>query len=147
MAAILSLVKRQERISYSSYSLRSWLEKNRRLVFSYEVSSVPLQVLETFKAFANFRDKRAKYPRFNAKRNGGSATKSDFKYQINQLWLAKSKEPLPIAGLDLCLKVLVRLQLQLNLNLRNDPTVEVPKKQVGIDVAVSNLLSLVKGLR
>ncbi|MEO1670398.1 MAG: transposase, partial [Cyanobacteria bacterium J06631_2] len=93
--------ERQRRIDYKQTSslLTGW-KKTEDLDFLNEVSSVPLQqcLRHLQKAFANFWSKRAKYPRFKAKRNGGSAefTKSAFKYQKNTLWLAKSKEPLNI---------------------------------------------------
>ena len=93
--------ERQERIDYKQTSgmLTGW-KKTEDLDFLNEVSCVPLQqcLRHLQKAFANFWGKRAKYPRFKAKRNGGSAefTKSAFKYRDNTLWLAKSKEPLNI---------------------------------------------------
>ena len=109
--------ERQERIDYKQTSslLTGW-KKTEDLDFLNEVSCVPLQqcLRHLQKAFANFWGKRAKYPRFKAKRNGGSAefTKSAFKFRDGaahsrsssssttgghkpSLWLAKSKEPLP----------------------------------------------------
>ncbi len=76
--------ERQERIGYSQTSslLTEW-KKDEDLEFLNEVSCVPLQQclrhLQT--AFTNFWAKRAKYPNFKKKRNGGSAefTKSAFK--------------------------------------------------------------------
>src|SRR5919197_4508967 len=61
----------QRRVSYvqSSAALTQW-KKTEELAFLNEVSSVPLQQalrhLQT--AFANFFAKRAKYPRFKAKK-------------------------------------------------------------------------------
>jgi putative transposase len=67
----------QERIDYcqTSAMLTAW-KKEQELSFLKEVSSVPLQqaLRHLQKAFTNFWDKRAKYPRFKKKRNGGSAT-------------------------------------------------------------------------
>lgn len=88
-------------ISYlqTSALLTGW-KKQDDLEFLNEVSSVPLQQtlrhLQT--AFSNFFNKRAQYPKFKKKRNGGSAefTRSAFKFQDGQLFLAKCKEPLPI---------------------------------------------------
>ena len=88
-------------ISYlqTSALLTGW-KKQDDLAFLNEVSSVPLQQtlrhLQT--AFSNFFNKRAKYPKFKKKRNGGSAefTRSAFKFRDGQLFLAKCKEPLPI---------------------------------------------------
>ncbi len=78
--------ERQERVQYKETSslLTNW-KKTEDLDFLNEVSCVPLQqcLRHLQKAFANFWGKRAKYPRFKAKRNGGSAefTKSAFKYR------------------------------------------------------------------
>ena len=78
--------KNQERVSYSKTSsmLTAW-KKTEDLSFLNEVSCVPLQqcLRHLQGAFANFWGKRTKYPRFKAKRNGGSAefTRSAFKYQ------------------------------------------------------------------
>jgi len=88
-------------ISYlqSSAMLTAW-KKQDDLEFLNEVSSVPLQQtlrhLQT--AFSSFFSKRAKYPRFKKKRNGGSAefTSSAFRWRDGQLFLAKCSEPLPI---------------------------------------------------
>ena len=93
--------ERQERVDYKQTSslLTGW-KKTEDLAFLNEVSCVPLQqcLRHLYKAFANFWGKRAKYPRFKAKRNGGSAefTKSAFKYRDGNLWLAKCQEPLNI---------------------------------------------------
>ena len=93
--------ERQERIDYKQTSslLTGW-KKTEELNFLNDVSCVPLQqcLRHLQKAFANFWGKRAKYPRFKAKRNGGSAefTKSAFNYRNGSLWLAKCKEPLNI---------------------------------------------------
>ena len=110
--------ERQERVDYKQTSslLTGW-KKTEDLDFLNEVSCVPLQqcLRHLQKAFANFWGKRAKYPRFKAKRSGGSAefTKSAFKFKDEvartrsssssttggrkpSLWLAKCKEPLPI---------------------------------------------------
>ena len=92
---------RQERIGYKQTSslLTNW-KKTEELNFLNEVSCVPLQqcLRHLQKAFANFWGKRAKYPRFKKKRNGGSAefTKSAFKYRNGKVWLAKCQEPLKI---------------------------------------------------
>ena len=92
--------ERQERVQYKETSslFTDW-KKTEDLDFLNEVSCVPLQqcLRHLQKAFANFWGKRSKYPRFKAKRNGGSAefTKSAFKFRDGNLWLAKCKEPLP----------------------------------------------------
>jgi putative transposase len=93
--------ERQERVGYSETSgmLTTW-KKQEDLHFLNEVSCVPLQqgLRNLQKAFANFWAGRAKYPSFKKKRSGGSAefTRSAFKWNNGQVWLAKCSEPLPI---------------------------------------------------
>ncbi len=160
--------ERQERIGYSKTSsfLTDW-KKTEELDFLNEVSCVPLQqcLRHLQKAFANFWGKRAKYPRFKAKRNGGSAefTKSAFKYRDGlpsnggNLWLAKCKEPLPIVWSrflpDGCSPSTVTVKLDPSGRwfvslLVDDHTVEVlppTDKKVGIDVGISSLLTTSDG--
>lgn len=154
--------ERQERISYKETSslLTGW-KKVEDLDFLNEVSCVPLQqcLRHLQKAFANFWGKRAKYPRFKAKRNGGSAefTKSAFNYRNGSLWLAKCKEPLNIVWSRLlpdgCEPSTVTVKLDPSSRwfvslLVDDYTVETlppAKKKVGIDVGVSSLLTTSDG--
>jgi putative transposase len=83
--------ERQERIDYTQTSslLTEW-KKEEDLEFLNEVSCVPLQqcLRHLQKAFTNFWGKRAKYPRFKKKRNGGCAefTKSAFKKRVSSLY-------------------------------------------------------------
>ena len=154
--------ERQERIDYKRTSslLTGW-KKTEDLDFLNEVSCVPLQqcLRHLQKAFANFWGKRAKYPKFKAKRNGGSAefTKSAFKYEDNTLWLAKSKEPLNIVWSRFlpteCSPSTVTVKLEPSGRwfvslLVDDPTVRpLPPtdKKVGIDVGISSLLTTSNG--
>ena len=169
--------ERQERVQYKETSslLTDW-KKTEDLDFLNEVSCVPLQqcLRHLQKAFANFWGKRSKYPRFKAKRNGGSAefTKSAFKFRDGNLWLAKCKEPLPIVwSRFLPLGILpstVTVKLEPSGRwfvslLVDDPTIQPlpptdtsrfgweashPKadcKKVGIDVGVSSLLTTSDG--
>ena len=149
--------ERQERVQYKETSslLTNW-KKTEDLDFLNEVSCVPLQqcLRHLQKAFANVWGKRAKYPRFKAKRNGGSAefTKSAFKYRDGKLWLAKCKDPLPIVWSRLlpeeCSPSTVTIKLDPSGRwfvslLVEDYTVEVlppTDKKVGIDVGISSLL-------
>jgi putative transposase len=154
--------ERQERVDYkqSSSLLTSW-KKTEDLDFLNEVSCVPLQqcLRHLQKAFANFWAKRAKYPRFKAKRNGGSAefTKSAFKYRDGNLWLAKCQEPLKIVWSRLlpdgCSPSTVTVKLEPSGRwfvslLVDDPTVQpLPptENKIGIDVGVSSLLTTSNG--
>ena len=156
--------ERSARVQYKETSslLTDW-KKTEELDFLNEVSCVPLQqcLRHLQKAFANFWSKRAKYPRFKAKRNGGSAefTKSAFKYRDGKLWLAKCKEPLPIVWSrflpDGCNPSSVTVKLEPSGRwfvslLVDDYTVEVlppTDKKVGIDVGISSLLTTSDGLK
>ncbi|MGK7928201.1 MAG: RNA-guided endonuclease InsQ/TnpB family protein [Spirulina sp.] len=153
--------ERQERIGYSQTSslLTGW-KKIEELQFLNEVSCVPLQqcLRHLQKAFANFWGKRAKYPRFKKKRNGGSAefTKSAFKWENGQLFLAKCKEPLAIVW-SRCLPegaipstVTVKLDpsgrwfvsLLVNETIHPFPSTE---KKVGIDAGITSLIATSDG--
>ena len=154
--------EKQHRVQYKKTSslLTGW-KKTEELDFLNDVSCVPLQqcLRHLQKAFANFWGKRAKYPRFKAKRNGGSAefTKSAFKYRDGKLWLAKCQEPLNIVWSrylpEGCNPSTVTVKLEPSGRwfvclLVDDYTVEVmppTKKQVGIDVGVSSLISTSDG--
>lgn len=154
--------ERQERVQYKETSslLTEW-KKTEELNFLNEVSCVPLQqcLRHLQKAFANFWGKRAKYPRFKAKRNGGSAefTKSAFKFRDGNLWLAKCQEPLPIVWSrflpDGCSPSTVTVKLEPSGRwfvslLIDDYTVETlppTRAQVGIDAGVTSLISTSDG--
>ena len=154
--------ERQERIQYKETSslLTSW-KKIEELDFLNEVSCVPLQqcLRHLQKAFANFWGKRAKYPRFKKKRNGGSAefTKSAFKYRDGKLWLAKCSEPLQIVWSRYLPKGCSPSTVTVKLDpsgrwfvslLVDDYTIEVlppTKKQVGIDAGISSLITTSDG--
>ncbi|HEU5023777.1 MAG TPA: RNA-guided endonuclease TnpB family protein [Spirillospora sp.] len=92
----------RRRMTYvqSSAALTQW-KKTDELAFLNEVSSVPLQQalrhLQT--AFTGFFAKRAKYPRFKAKkksRDSAEYTSSAFRWRDGELILAKMSEPLEI---------------------------------------------------
>ena len=154
--------ERQERIGYSQTSslLTEW-KKEEDLDFLNEVSCVPLQQclrhLQT--AFTNFWAKRAKYPNFKKKRNGGSAefTKSAFKWRDGKLFLAKCKEPLNIVWSRFLPQDSTPSTVTIKLDpsgrwfvsiLVKDPTVKpLPKtdKKVGIDVGITSLITTSNG--
>ena len=154
--------EKQERIDYQQTSglLTSW-KKTKELEFLNEISSVPLQqcLRHLQKAFANFWGKRAKYPRFKKKRNGGSAefTKSAFKFRDGKVWLAKCSKPLNIVWSrylpEGCSPSTVTVKLDPSGRwfvslLVDDYTIETlppTKKQVGIDAGVSSLISTSDG--
>ncbi|MGL6337718.1 MAG: RNA-guided endonuclease InsQ/TnpB family protein, partial [Waterburya sp.] len=153
---------RQERVGYNQTSsmLTNW-KKEEDLVFLNEVSSVPLQqtLRHLSKAFENFWAKRAKYPNFKKKRNGGNAefTRAAFKWKDGKLWLAKCKEPLNIVWSrflpDGTSPSTVTVKLEPSGRwfvslLVDDPTVQplLPTtKSIGIDVGISSLLTTSDG--
>ncbi len=157
-----SWYEKQERIDYKQTSslLTNW-KKTAELNFLNEVSCVPLQqcLRHLQKAFANFWGKRAKYPRFKKKRNGGSAefTKSAFKFQDGNLWLAKCKDPLNIVWSRYLPEGSQPSTITVKLDpsgrwfvwlLVNDIIVKplpTTDKQVGIDAGVSSLISTSDG--
>jgi putative transposase len=153
---------RQQRMGYSQTSslLTQW-KKQEELQFLNEVSCVPLQqtLRHLQRAFSNFWAKRANYPRFKKKRNGGSAefTKSAFKFKNGKLWLAKCKEPLNIVwsrdlpGSAKPSTVTVKLDPSGRWYvclLVDDQTVNpLPPsgKQVGIDAGINSLIATSDG--
>ena len=154
--------EKQERVGYKETSslLTEW-KKVENLDFLNEVSCVPLQqcLRHLQKAFTGFWDKRARYPRFKAKRNGGNAefTKSAFKFKDGSLCLAKCKEPLKIVWSrylpEGCSPSTVTVKLDPSGRwfvslLVDDYTIETlppTKRQVGIDVGISSLLTTSDG--
>lgn len=154
--------EQQKSVGYIETS--SWLtqwKKQESLHFLNEVSSVPLQQTLRYlqKGFNNFFQRRAKYPNFKKKRNGGSAefTRSAFRFQQGQIWLAKCADALPIRwsrqlpkGVDLS-TITVRLDAAgrwfVSL-LVDDPTVEpLPQtiNAVGLDAGITSLVTTSNG--
>ena len=94
---------RKEKVTYSDTS-RMLTEWKRTDEYSYlsEVPSVPLQqsLRHLQRAFSNFFGKTGDYPKFKAKRGGGSATYAatafTWDWERQALTLAKMKEPLPV---------------------------------------------------
>ena len=155
-------LERQESIDYvqTSALLTDWKKQND-LQFLNEVSCVPLQqgLRHLQKAFSNFFAKRAKYPNFKKKRNGGSAefTKSAFKWKDGQVFLAKCKEALPIhwsrqlpKGCEpstITVKLDTRGRWHVSL-LVNNPNIEpLPQteKSVGLDMGINSLMATSDG--
>jgi putative transposase len=102
LAARTEAWARQQRVNYNQTSalLTGW-KKTKELAYLNEVSSVPLQQalrhLQT--AFAHFFAKRARYPRFKAKkksRTSAEYTSSAFRFRDGRLYLAKMADPLDI---------------------------------------------------
>ncbi|HBK95890.1 MAG TPA: transposase [Microcoleaceae bacterium UBA10368] len=154
--------ERQERVGYNQTSsmLTQW-KKEEDLDFLNEVSCVPLQQglrhLQT--AFTNFFAGRTKYPNFKKKHHGGSAefTKSAFKFKNQEIYLAKSSEPLPIKWSRQipkgCEPSSVTLSLhpsgRWHISIRFDaPTIQplpVSENAVGIDLGITSLIATSNG--
>lgn len=162
--------EKQERVDYKQTSslLTGW-KKQEDLQFLNDVSCVPLQqcLRHLQKAFSNFWAKRAKYPNFKKKRNGGSAefTRSAFKWKEGKLWLAKCAEPLKIVwSRDLpgssqpstvtvkfdpsgrwFVSILVDDQTVHPLPPPSLPPIRGDVRGVGIDVGITSLISTSNG--
>jgi putative transposase len=153
--------ERQESISYcqTSRMLTAW-KKEESLQFLNEVSCVPLQqgLRHLQRAFVNFWEKRAKYPRFKKKRNGGSAefTKSAFRWKDGKLFLAKSDQPLDIVwsrplpdGVEpSTVTVTIDAAGRWFVSLRVEENVETlpPRTEaVGLDAGITSLVTLSTG--
>ncbi|MGB3535152.1 MAG: RNA-guided endonuclease TnpB family protein [Microcoleaceae cyanobacterium] len=161
-ARTLAWYECKQRVGYSQTSLMltSW-KKQQQLDFLNEVSCVPLQQglrhLQT--AFTNFFAGRAKYPNFKNRSNGGSAefTRSAFKFKEGEVYLAKCSEALPIRWSRQLPLGIVPSMITVKLDpsgrwfvsLRiNDPAkgkLKPVKKQIGIDLGVSNLFTTSDG--
>lgn len=92
----------QRRVGYTDTSalLTAW-KRTDELVFLNEVSSVPLQqgLRHLQKAFTNFFDQRAGYPKFKSRKKSRASaeyTRSGFQWRDGQLTLAKMDRPLAI---------------------------------------------------
>ncbi|WP_156093185.1 RNA-guided endonuclease InsQ/TnpB family protein [Planktothrix serta] len=156
--------ERQERVDYSqtSSNLTAW-KKQEELDFLNDVSSVPLQQglrhLQT--AFTNFFAGRAKYPNFKKKRHGGSAefTSSAFTYKNGEIYLAKSKQPLPIrwsrqlpsgcqpSTITVKLDPSGRWFVSVRIDDPTDNKLEPTDKNLGIDLGISSLFTTSDGVK
>lgn len=143
-----------------SAALTTW-KKTEELSFLNEVSSVPLQQslrhLQT--AYKNFFAKRAKYPSFKKRRNGGSAeyTRSAFRMQDGALWLAKMDAPLDIrwsrplpegiepSTVTVSLDAAGRWHVSLLCEDASIKPLKRVKAAVGIDVGLNALVTLSTG--
>ncbi|NEN93869.1 MAG: IS200/IS605 family element transposase accessory protein TnpB [Okeania sp. SIO3H1] len=152
----------KQRVSYKQTSamLTSW-KKQEDLDFLAQVSCVPLQqgLRHLQSAFTNFFSGRAKYPKFKKKRNGGSAefTKSSFRWKDGQVYLAKCCEPLAIrwsrqlppgpvpSTITVRLSPSGRWSVSLRVNETRDLRLKPIKKQIGIDLGITNLLTTSDG--
>ncbi|MFI6377705.1 RNA-guided endonuclease InsQ/TnpB family protein [Streptomyces sp. NPDC050546] len=163
LAARTEAWARQERVNYNQTSamLTAW-KKTEELAYLNEVSCVPLQ--QTLRhlqmAFANFFAKRARYPRFKARKKSRASaeyTSSAFRFRDGRLTLAKMADPLDIVfsrplpegaspstvtvSRDSAGRWFVSL-------LCEDPTVTplpASPAAVGIDVGLDHLLTLSTG--
>lgn len=155
--------QRQERVNYNMASglLTAW-KKYPDLAFLNEVSSIPLQqcLRHQQKAFSNFWEGRARYPRFKSKHRGkGSAefTRSAFRWNGTDLWLAKMTEPLDIRWSRLLPDGAEPSTVTVSVDpagrwhvsiLVDDPTVvPLPRhtETIGVDLGITALVTLSTG--
>lgn len=151
----------QERIGFpqTSKMLTAW-KKEEDLSFLKDVAAVPLQqgLRHLQVAFGNFFAKKASYPNFKKKRNGGSAefTRTAFRFKNGEVFLAKSKEPLDIIWSRQIPKGIEPSTLTVKLSPAGRWTVsllcdveieKLPKldTEVGIDLGISSLATLSTG--
>lgn len=156
-------VQHGERIGYVALSAAlTALKADPEHQWLGEVSSVPLQqtVRHQQQALAGFFDKRARYPRFRAKRRGRQSaefTRSAFRWDGARVWLAKMVEPLPVrwsrplpegcapSTVTVSLDTAGRWHVSI---LVDDPTVaRLPPSAsaVGMDAGISSLVTLSTG--
>ncbi len=125
--------------------------------FLKEVSNVSMQqsIRNLEVAFENFYAKRASYPRFKKKSNGGSfsLTTSGFRVKKEKLYIAKSKEPLKIRESwrvkpsDKVSSVTIRLTpsqkwyVSLLIKSDDDLTLSKTNKIIGLDVGITSLIT------
>jgi putative transposase len=146
----------------TSALLTAW-KKTEELAFLNEVSCVPLQqaLRHLQGAFANFRAKRARHPRFKSRKKSKASaeyTRSAFAYRDGKLTLAKMREPLNVVwsrplpeGVEPSTVTVSRDSAGrwfVSL-LCEDPRVEAlpaaANRAVGIDAGVTSLLTLSTG--
>ncbi len=153
--------ERREKVGYiqTSAMLTQW-KKQEDLQFLNEVSSVPLQqgLRHLQKAFANFWAGTACYPNFKKKHHGGSAefSKSAFKWQDGQVWLAKCSEALPIrwsrqlpkecepSTITVKLDASGRFHVSLLVDTVINP-LPLADKSIGLDMGITSLIATSNG--
>ncbi|NGO44114.1 RNA-guided endonuclease InsQ/TnpB family protein [Streptomyces ureilyticus] len=163
LAARTEAWARQERVNYNQTSalLTAW-KKTEELAYLNEVSSVPLQqaLRHLQNAFTNFFAKRAKYPRFKAKKTSRASaeyTSSAFRFRDGRLTLAKMADPLDIVWSRPLPEGAVPTTVTVSRDsagrwfvslLCEDPRVKplaATDTAVGIDVGLDHLLTLSTG--
>jgi putative transposase len=152
----------QRRVSYveTSAMLTTW-KKTPELEFLAEVSSVPLQqaLRHLQGAFANFWEKRAKYPTFKSRKKSRASaeyTRSAFRWRDGRLTLAKMagpldvrwSRPLPEGAEPSTVTVSVDPAGRWQVSLLVDCTSEaLPRvdRTVGVDAGITSVLTLSTG--
>lgn len=146
--------KDKERIGYNETAKRlTALKQQPETVWLNEVSNVVLQQslrnLDT--AFANFFQKRAKYPSFKSKHGPQSAryTTSGFRIKAGELWLAKMSAPLDmrwsrrvkgeVSSVTVSKDAAGRYFASL-LSTEEVETLPVVSKEIGIDLGLKSAL-------
>lgn len=151
--------KKENKSGYLEWS-RELTKLKIELVFLKEVSSVVLQqsLRNLDKAFKNFFKGHNKFPKFKRKfgRNSISYTKSGFKYVDGKITLAKQKKPLnirwsrelkgEISSLTISMTPTSKYFISMLVDEQIDELPKI-KKEVGIDLGLSNFLVTSDGLK
>ena len=143
-----------------SAALTAW-KKTNDLSFLNEVSSVPMQqaLRHLQAAYSNFFAKRAKYPSFKRRRQGGSIefTRSAFRMAGGEVHLAKMSEPLAIrwsrplpagaepSSVTVSLDATGRWHVSILCDDLSIKPLKKLKAAVGIDVGLNSLVTLSTG--
>lgn len=152
-----------KKLSYAEQDKRltAW-KRTDELAFLNEVSCSPLQqaIRHLQRAYVAFFQKRAKYPAFKKRRNGGSAsfTKTKFRLRNGELFLAKMMDaplyvrwsrPLPVDVVPSKVTVSLDSAGRWHVSIQCDDTTVKPlkrsKRAVAIDLGLAALATLSTG--
>ena len=158
---IKSSLYRTEKKNISGFDLMKKLttwKTEEGTKFLKDVSNVALQqtIRHLEVAFENFFAKRASYPVFKKRRNGGSFSLTTFGFRIKdkRIYLAKSKDPLNLAekkwrikDTDKVSSVTIRLtpsnKWYISILVKNEKDLSLPKsdKAIGLDMGITYLVT------
>ena len=158
---IKSSLYRTEKKNISGFDLMKKLttwKTEEGTKFLKDVSNVALQqtIRHLEVAFENFFAKRASYPVFKKRRNGGSFSLTTFGFRIKdkRIYLAKSKDPLNLAekkwrikDTDKVSSVTIRLtpsnKWYISILVKNEKDLSLPKsdKAIDLDIGITYLVT------
>jgi putative transposase len=152
-------VNNKESLSYCAIHAKiKGLKRDEATKWLAEVSSVPIQqsLRNLDSAFNNFFRKKASYPSFKAKKNGGSARYLDnsFRLKGNEFFLAKMNEPVKIIWSRNLSNIPTSCTVSQNASgqwfasfLCEEEITKLPPSpnRIGIDVGIENFSTLSDG--